>query len=360
MPRRKAKARRRAGKTRRRFPGIAAAALIAASIGIGYLWITRPSTPLVRGNDGGPAPNPIAALEKVTLGGVEQTILIRGTRRDNPILLFLHGGPGLPGISLARKLRPLEEDFTVVLWDQRGAGKSYSRNLDPSTLTPERLVEDADELAAILESRFHRRKIYLAGHSWGACLGMRAIARHPERFRAFVGIGQLVDAKKTRDIQEQFIRAEAQKRGNSQAVREVEEKGPAVYEKWVLRFGGTLHGRKNLGPLVLAALAAPEYSLKELWNIPRGREISRSRLLPALAGLALADEIAEVRVPVFFFSGIHDYCAPAGLVETYFETLRAPAKDLIWFERSAHFPFIEEPEKFRDEMRKILEKTRTD
>ncbi|MHB8095078.1 MAG: alpha/beta fold hydrolase [Candidatus Aminicenantales bacterium] len=338
----------------------AAGIILLVSAGIGYLLLTRPSTPPVRGTDGRRAPDSIAALEKVTLGGVEQAILVRGASRTNPVLLFLHGGPGLPGISLARKLRLLEQDFTVVCWDQKGAGKSYQKGLDPSALTPDRLASEAGELAAILGTRFHQPAIYLAGHSWGAYLGMRVIARHPERFRAFVGIGQLVDAKKTRDIQEQFIRTEAQKRGEDRAVREVEEKGPAVYEKWVLRFGGMLYGKHNLWPLVRTMLAAPEYSLKDLRNSPKGYDFSRARLGPYLAGLSLADEVAEVRVPVFFFSGIHDYCAPAGLVETYFETLRAPAKDLIWFERSAHFPFIEEPEKFRDAMRKVLEKTMTD
>src|SRR5579864_528927 len=175
--------------------------LALAGLGIVfYLWSIPGLTPAIHG------PSSIASLERIRIGGVDQYILIRGNDSSLPILLFLHGGPGMPAMYLAHSFQhELEKDFVVVQWDRRAAGKSYREDIS-STLTNEQLVADTVELTNVLRARFHQDKIYLVGHSWGTYLGMLVIARHPELYHAYVGIGQLarsspiagIDRKSTR------------------------------------------------------------------------------------------------------------------------------------------------------------------
>jgi pimeloyl-ACP methyl ester carboxylesterase len=169
-------------KAMRSVAGLALAGLVIVL----YLWFTAGRTPPIHG------PHSIASLECVRIGGVDQYVLIRGSDSSLPILLFLHGGPGMPAMYLAHAFqRELEKEFVVVQWDRRGAGKSYREDIS-NTLTTEQLVADTIELTNMLHARFHRDKVYLVGHSWGTYLGMLVIARHPELYRAYVGIGQLV------------------------------------------------------------------------------------------------------------------------------------------------------------------------
>jgi len=151
-------------------------------------------TPRIR--RGGPTDRDgIAALEKVTLGDAEQSVLIRSENTDNPILLFLHGGPGTSELTLNRRnTRVLERSFTVVNWDQRGAGKSYRAGRDRSRMHISQFVADAVDLSIHLAHRFGREKVTLVGHSWGSVIGMLAVSRRPDLFDAYVGIGQVSNA----------------------------------------------------------------------------------------------------------------------------------------------------------------------
>src|SRR6185437_4450081 len=119
-----------------------------------YLWFTPGRTPHI------PGPRSIASLERVRIGGVNQYILIRGNDSSLPVLLFLHGGPGMPSMYLAHAFqKALEKQFVVVQWDRRGAGKSYRDDIS-NTLTSEQLVADTIELTNLLRARFHQDKIY--------------------------------------------------------------------------------------------------------------------------------------------------------------------------------------------------------
>ena len=136
----------------------------------------------------------VESLERVTLGGIPQWILVRGWDRHNPILLFLHGGPGFPETAVARLFSArLEKHFTVVHWDQRGAGKSYQFGEDRSSWTIQDYDDDTRALIELLLRRFGKERLFLVGHSWGTVLGMRTARDHPELLHAFVGIGQVVN-----------------------------------------------------------------------------------------------------------------------------------------------------------------------
>ena len=139
-------------------------------------------------------PDSIASLERVMLGGVEQGMLIRGSNVDNPVLLYLHGGPGTSELGMVRQhnMPALEKHFTVVVWDQRGAGMSYSARHPESAMTVEQFIADTHELTQLLRQRFGQAKVYLVGHSWGSALGVLTAQRYPDLHHAYVGVGQVV------------------------------------------------------------------------------------------------------------------------------------------------------------------------
>ena len=150
-------------------------------VAIILLFLSRSFTPKIRGADS------IASLEKIRLGGIEQIVLIRSKDVSNPILLFLHGGPGSPLMPFAHVSdRELEKEFIVVHWDQRGAGKSYSKNTNPANLTIEHYLSDTHELIRYLCERFGKEKVFLLGHSWGSYLGIMTTHRHPELLHAYI------------------------------------------------------------------------------------------------------------------------------------------------------------------------------
>jgi pimeloyl-ACP methyl ester carboxylesterase len=229
-----------------------------------YQWFTPGRTPAIH------QPNSIASLERIRIGGVDQCILIRGNDSSLSVLLFLHGGPGMPAMYLAHAFqRDLEKEFVVVQWDRRGAGKSYREDIG-DTLTTEQLVADTVELTNVLRARFHHDKIYLVGHSWGSYLGMLVIAQHPELYHAYVGIGQLARSSPIAGIQDEYIRQSATRMGDQNAVKELEKKGASVRETLLFKFGGEIHNAKSFMQLLLTGLAAPEYSLRDARNIPKG------------------------------------------------------------------------------------------
>jgi pimeloyl-ACP methyl ester carboxylesterase len=326
--------------------------LALAGLGIvSYLWFTPGHTPTIN------QPNGIASLERIRIGGVDQYILIRGNDSSLPVLLFLHGGPGMPAMYLAHAFQPeLEKDFVVVQWDRRGAGKSYREDIG-STLNSEQLVADTVELTNLLRTRFHQNRIYLVGHSWGTYLGMLVIARHPELYHAYVGIGQLARSSPIAGIQDEYIRQTARQIGDPDAIRELEAKGASVRETLLFKFGGEIHHAKSFMPLLLTGLAAPEYSLRDARNIPKGVSLySRHFVYNSISG-ELMDVIAQVNIPVYFFTGRYDYTDPFVLTEQYFSRINAPEKHIVWFEESAHFPFYEEPAAFARQMRAVLTAT---
>ena len=323
--------------------------LVLGGLGLlSYLWFTPGRTPTIRG------PNSIALLERIRIGDVDQYILIRGNDSSLPVLLFLHGGPGMPAMYLAHAFqRELEKSFVVVQWDRRAAGKSYREDIS-STLTTEQLVSDTVELTNLLRTRFRQGKIFLVGHSWGTYLGMLVIARHPHLYHAYVGIGQLSRSSPIAGIQDEYIRQSARRMGDRDAIKELGEKGASVRENLLFKYGGEIHNAKSFMPLLLTGLAAPEYSLRDARNIPKGVSLySKQFVYNSISG-ELMDVITRVEIPVYFFTGRDDYTDPFLLTEEYFARIYAPEKHMVWFEKSAHFPFYEEPAAFAEQMRRVL------
>jgi pimeloyl-ACP methyl ester carboxylesterase len=209
----------------------------------------------------------------------------------------------------------------------------------------------------MLKQRFHQDRVFLVGHSFGSYLGMLTVARHPELFSAFVGVGQVVEYERSRDLQDRFIRENALARNEKKILAEFEAKGDRVREDLIFRYGGELYGRTNMWPLLITGFLAPEYTFSDALKIPRGVAFTHRNIDSTNRDRPLLDLITSVAIPVYFFTGRHDLTTPGAMVEVYYQKIQAPLKRLVWFEESAHFPFFEEPEKFAREMERVRQET---
>ena len=190
----------------------------------------RGKTPKIKDDKGNVIQTSVASLEQIELDGVKQWILIRSHNVDNPLLLFLHGGPGSAEMGFAHKYeRKLEEHFIFVNWDQRGAGKSFSKRIPKESMNIEQFVSDAHELTLDLMKRFKKEKIILAGHSWGSVLGVLLVQRYPELFSAYVGISQVTNLTDNEKVSYQYTLYEAKKRLNKKAEKELLKLQPPYF-----------------------------------------------------------------------------------------------------------------------------------
>jgi pimeloyl-ACP methyl ester carboxylesterase len=314
---------------------------------------------------------PTDTLERVTVGGTEQWVLERSADLSNPLLLYLHGGPGTSQMSLNRSnTRTLERHFTVVNWDQRGAGKSYAAIRDAGAMNIDQFVDDTREVTQYLLQKFAQERLVLVGHSWGTAIGALAVAKWPELFACYVGIGQIANMAEGEALSYQWTLGEARRRRDRRALRSLERIGPPPYagnwrmktmteRRYVARFGGEVRASRHgaTGMLLRSVLVSPEYTVRDRLNYLRGVLGSLRLLWPQLLDVDLFVQVPELRVPVFFMEGRHDWEIPSTLAARYYEALHAPLKKLFWFENSAHLPNIEEPDRFsrimRDDVRAV-------
>jgi pimeloyl-ACP methyl ester carboxylesterase len=325
------------------------------------------STPPILDVNSKPIPNSIAVLEKVKLGGSDQWITIRGKDLRNPVLLFLAGGPGGSQLVAERRaLAGLEDRFIIVNWDQPGAGKSFDA-VDRSKLTPDRYITDAHELVLNLRQRFGKEKVYVLGESWGSALGIMVVQRYPELFHAFIGTGQMVAFLENDLICYDFVLRLAAEHGDMKKVEQLKQQGPPPYygNDVVMKTAYFLDTFKymnanpaiaNTGFNTLQDLAGSEYGLYDKVNFVRGVLDTFGVVYPQLWDVDFRKQATRLEVPVYFLIGRHDVNAQPKLTEEYFNILTAPHKELIWFERSGHSPWVNESAKFVEVMVKALTK----
>lgn len=318
------------------------------------------STPPIVDSNGQQIPNAIASLEKVTINDSDQWITIRGQNKENPVLLFLSGGPGGSQLVTERRaLGKLEESFVVVNWDQPGAGKSYNA-VDQKALTVDRYVNDGLALAAYLRDRFQKEKIFLLGESWGSALGVWMIQKEPDLFYAFAGTGQMV-AFLENDLKcYHFAIDQARERGDTKKIQALEKQGPPPYygkgtalkeSAFLLETFRYMNADPNIsddGFNTLQDLAGHEYGLLDKVNWFRGLLYTLDIVYPQLWEVDFRIQAPALEIPVFFLIGRHDVNAPPDLTEAYYQILKAPKKELIWFERSGHNPWVTEADLFSE------------
>ena len=301
----------------------------------------------------------------VNINGVEQGMFIKSKDSTNPVLLYLHGG--MPDYFLTRKYPTgLEDYFTVVWWEQRGSGLSYSADIPAETTTLEQMISDTKEVTNYLRKRFGQEKIYLMGHSGGTFIGIQVTARLPELYHAYIGVAQISNQLKSEMLAYEYMLEKFRENGNTKMVRKLETapvtitggmpdayrvlRDPSMHSLGI----GTIHDMKSvISGIFLPSLLCPEYTLTEKVNMWRGKSRSGISILWAnIMATDLSRQIPELKLPVYFFEGIHDYTCSYTEAKSYFEKLQAPIKGFYTFEQSAHSPLFEEPEK----MKEILQK----
>jgi pimeloyl-ACP methyl ester carboxylesterase len=309
--------------------------------------------------------NGISSLEEITLGNVKQWIFIRGIDQNNPVLIFLHGGPGAPLLGMpSSRIEDAEliKHFTVVHWDQRGAGKSYSRDIPVDSMTFDRLVEDCNELIDYVREKLNASKVFLVAHSGGTIIGIKTAYRYPEKIHAYVGVAQIIDDLEQQKISYNCIVDEAEKSGNVKIQNSIEAIGPPPFDSlekfykkdnYVSRFGGIYHGKgvMQMWVLGLSFITSPEYSLSEGFDTlnMKGFNFTMNAMFEEYKFINLTEEIHSIRVPVYFFEGKYDMAIPMAPVEKFYNNLLAEnGKHFIIFENSGHFPMVEEKKKYND------------
>ena len=308
------------------------------------------------------SPNGIDLIEAIEIGGTRQWIQVRGHDQSNPILLFLHGGPGSAMMPLGHVFQtPWEEHFTVAQWDQRESGKSYRGEGNAETMTTERMIMDTLEVVDYLRERFDQDKIVVTGHSWGTYLGLNVIQLKPEWFHAYVGVGQVVNMQENERVTYEYTLQQAKEHGDAEALAELEALAPypspekiadkmMVQRKWLMAYGGSLYGEESYAPFIGAILASPDYSWLDIYRFATGMEFVMDYLLDPLHAVDITALGTEYQVPIFIFSGRYDYQVPSVINEAWFETITAPHKEYIWFEESCHSPMLAEVDRFTQEL----------
>lgn len=305
------------------------------------------------------SPVGMQATETIPVGGIRQVVSIRSQDLRNPVLIYLHGGPGFVEMPLDWWWnRGWDEYFTLVHWDQRNAGKTYvaSGASPPATLTPDRFQHDAEEVVQWARRRFGKRRVFVLGHSWGSVLGLRLAAAHPDWLHAYIGMGQVTDGLESERRGWAWTLARAEADGNAAAVRELRAIAPyarsaplpvsaiLTQRRWLNHYGGTAW-RRSGGEFEAAAIKlAPEYSDEDVRRAFAGQPAVTQALLPSVLSADLST-IRKLDVPLLLLLGRHDVNVSSDVAAECFGTVRAPWKRLVWFDRSGHHITSEEPGK---------------
>jgi pimeloyl-ACP methyl ester carboxylesterase len=306
------------------------------------------------------APNGIDEGKYVEIGGIEQWITIRGEDRGNPVLLFLHGGPGDATNPWGfAGFRTWLRYFTVVQWDQRGTGRTLGKTgptIGP-TITIDRMTRDGIELAEMLRRTLNQDRIILVGHSWGSILGVWMVKTRPDLFYAYVGTGQVAaDPTRNYTVAYDEVLKAAKRRGDQRAVTELEQVGPppwpdgrgyGVQRRWANLFEGA---DRFLPSTLGLALSAPGYTARDVNDWLSGQRLSAERLVPQTKAVDSAALGGEFAIPVFVIQGAEDFTTPTSLARGFVASIHAPRKAFVTIEGGGHFAVFMKSDAFLNEL----------
>jgi len=312
----------------------------------------------------------ISTIEEVMINNQEQYLVIRGVDSSKPVMLFVHGGPGFPETSSMKKLnKAIEKDFVMVYWEQRGAGKSYSKDILAESLTIEQLVNDTKMVSEYIIKQFGREKIFILGHSWGSYLAISAAYKYPDLYHSYFGVSMISDQYKGEQIGFEWVKEEANKRNDQAALKMLSETSfpdlmasgqewwdyLGIQRRFLNKYGaGVAYEMTSVGPFMKMFLGAKEYTLREKMNSMSGMMLSMENLWPEMIQTNL-NYIDSMQLPVYIFQGVHDRQAPFSVAKDFFDRIKAPEKEFYSFENSAHSPLVEEVTKFNSIVREKAE-----
>lgn len=300
----------------------------------------------------------------VPIGGIEQWVTIRGQDRNNPVLLFIHGGPGDPTHHWTFMMfAPWEKYFTVVQWDQRGTGRTL-RKSGPSiapTMTLDRIVRDGIELTEYLRKHLNKDKIIIVAHSFGTIYGLRMAHARPDLFYAYVGTGQASgDYIRSYTVAYQALLKKARALGNQRALDELTRVGPPPYpsgegfgvqRRWSNAFE---HADQFLYSTLGLALVSPGNSVEDINESTDGQLFSGEHLVPQSKSLIKTPKDLglglEFSIPIFVFQGAEDFTTPTELARHYVSLIKAPQKAFLTIKGGGHFAVFMKSDEFLEEL----------
>lgn len=298
--------------------------------------------------------NGIDESEFVRVGGIEQWVSIRGEDMANPVIVVAHGGPGAsltPFIALVT--RAWERHFTVVHWDQRGAGLTFSRaKTEQGEVSLARIAEDGLEVTAHALKRTGQAKAIVLGASWGSMVAVTMARRRPELFHALVGAGQVVDATRNEAVGYQALLARVRAAGDGRSEAVLVRLGPPP---WTLR--QTMIERRILigrhpppnerglqGKVLMGLLTAPGLSLRQAMDWFAGSTFSLTALKDALLTYSEGPPYAPLAVPFVVIQGADDIQTPTDLAAEYLDAIEAPAKRFVSLPGGGHMAMVAMPD----------------
>ncbi|MCR4942968.1 MAG: alpha/beta hydrolase, partial [Clostridium sp.] len=300
-------------------------------------------------------PTSIANLEKVNLNNNEEWITIRGKDKNKPILLVLSDGPGKSQMSSFNKaLEDLEDNFLVVTWDQLGTGKSYKKVDD---LNIDRYVSDGNELTKYLCEKYNKENVYLLGNSFGSALGILMLRDNPDLYKGFIGTSSLISVKRNEEYRYNKAIEIAENNSDEKEIRKLKAQGKPGYDKKMYKKQKVYYDylkskekedRKilDVGENNLYNIFSSEYGLLDKVNVITAEKKTYDKIFKSYYNIDLINVAKEVKVPIYFFQGSHDYLNSSDILNEYFSVLNAPDKQIVWFEKSGSIPWISEKEEF--------------
>ena len=304
-------------------------------------------------------PEGIESLEQVPIGDTLQWVSIRGLHRDNPVILFIHGGPGTPMLPMTWAYQaPWEDFFTVVQWDQRGVGKNAA-STDPqallATLSNDRILDDAEAMLAWVRTRLKKDTVVVMGYSYGTGVGLALAQRRPEWISAYVGVGQ--QSGSGEDYLYKRLLALAEQAGDREALGELQALAPypgdqppiekiLTVRKWARRYNGGWYGKPTFDLMFSLDEWAPEYTQADVDAQRAATQRFTRNLTGGRGGGRPVSALTAQKVPVIVIHGRHDLHTPYEPAKAFFETIQAPHKQFITLERAAHAPMFEQPGEF--------------
>lgn len=320
------------------------------------LIVWSPGKPIPFTNKNGTVlPGSISEKTWVEINGVEMGMIIKAKNQNNPVLLFIHGGPGMPEYWLNKPYPShLEDIFTVVWWDQRGSGLSYHGKITPDTMTTEQFIADTIAVTHYLQKRFRQDKIYLMAHSFGTYIGIQTAAQAPNLYHAYLGIAQVVNPELSEEFAYAFMLDFYKNTDDKKTLKQLLKApyGTPAYERLRDRVMhqagiGTIHNMYSVYTgIFLNVMKNREYLPLEKIKIWQGKAFSKQTILnQEYRHCNLGDTILRLDLPVYFFSGAYDYTVNHYLSEIYLDEIQAPNKASYRFEASAHSPIFEESPK---------------
>jgi proline iminopeptidase len=310
-----------------------------------------------------PAAGSIEDTGLVAIGGIDQWISVRGSSADNPLILWLHGGPGYPMAAETWTFqRPWEDFFTMVHWDQRGCGKTARANegrveagTSAEPLTIARVQQDAEELIEYLLQRYGKRKLLLLGHSFGSIIGMRIARDRPELLHAYIGVGQIGAMMPNETASYRITLEKARADANAKAIAELEAIAPYpvrgypledifLERKWAAHYGGMITCLKEDDEIERWRMS-PLYDDEDVEVTVRSSLQTLAQLFPEFQVEDLFT-IKSLDCPLYLFMGAEDLATPAEVARALFDQVQAPAKRYFEYPATAHYPFMEAPGRF--------------